>query len=121
MTAMSGAYRFGDLFLRDATTGEYAILVTESFEVVDTGETDETGFRETILANPDVHRTLLRAADANTVALRLGSPRHEEIFIPVPLPALGGSGQLDTYQRGGLWEYLSIAVQSLSHRQVGDG
>jgi len=111
-TSVVGHGAFGDLFLRDVSTGEYAILVTATLEVVDTGETDEQGFRE-LLANPDVGRTLLRPADADAIARRVGLLDQGEVFLPVPLRALGGSGELDTYQRGGLWEYVSIATQSL--------
>lgn len=112
-TSVVGHTFFGDLFLREPDTGEYAILLASHLELVDTGETDELGFKEQLLANPEVVRCLLRPDDAMTLVQRLGTPGKGEAFFPVPLPALGGSGALETFDKGGLWEYLAIVVQSV--------
>ena len=103
---------FGDLFLRSAETGEYAILIASTLELVGTGEVDEVGFRTQVLANPEVVQTLLRPDDVAVLARRLGAPDREQAYYPVPLPILGGSGELGTFQKGGLREYLSIVAQS---------
>jgi hypothetical protein len=110
--AAVGQSFFGDLFLRDPVTGEYAILVASRLELVDTGEVEELEFRERILGNAEVIRTLLRPEDAAAIARRLGTPSEGEALYPVPLPALGGSGDVVTFQKGGLWEYLSIVAQT---------
>ncbi len=104
---------FGDLFLRDSQTGEFAILLASALELVNTGEVEEDGFREQILGNPEVERTLLRPNDVAVLVRQLGAADRELVFFPVPLPALGGSGELDTFQKGGLREYLAIVAQSL--------
>lgn len=108
-----GQTPFGDLFLRDPTSGEYAIMIAATLELMDSGEVEESGFREQILANPEVVRTLLRPDDVAVVAARIGYPGRGEAVFPVPLPAFGGSDALTTYQRGGLREYLGLVVQSI--------
>jgi hypothetical protein len=115
-TTIVGHSFFGDLFLRDSGTREYAILVALTLELVDTGEVEERGFREQILSNPEVLRTLLRSQEVVALVRRLGAPRQAEAFIPVPLPALGGSGEVGTMQIGGLWEYLGIVAQLIGGR-----
>jgi hypothetical protein len=113
-TVVAGHSFFGDLFLRDPGNGEYAILIASTLELMETGEADEAGLREQILANPKVVKTLLRPDDVAALVERLGSPCRYEAFFPVPLPALRGSGDSATFQRGGLWEYLAVVAQSIS-------
>jgi hypothetical protein len=110
---VAGHTFFGDLFLRDPDTHEYAILIAATLELSETGEVDEEGIRGQILANPEVVRTLLRPNDVGTLVCRLGTPDFNEAFFPVPLPALGGSGDAATFERGGLWEYLAVVSQSI--------
>lgn len=112
-TTIVGQSYFGDLFLRDPRTGEYAILIGSTLELVDTGEVEEHAFRERILANPEVVRTLLRPDTAAALVRRLGVPIWGEAFIAVPIPALGGSGAVATFEKGGLREYLAIVAQSI--------
>lgn len=107
-----GHTRFGDLFLRNKETGEYAIFLTVTAELEQTGETDESGFREQILGNPEVVRTVLRPREIEKLTDRLGALGEMEVFFPVPFPALGGSGELATYEKGGLWEYASLMDQT---------
>jgi hypothetical protein len=112
-TLAAGHSFFGDLFLRDPATGEYAVLVAATLELEETGEVDEDGLRGQILANPEVVRRLLRPEEAAALVQRLGTLGAGEAFFPVPLPAFGGSGDLATFQPGGLWEYLAIVAQSV--------
>jgi hypothetical protein len=112
-STVAGHSFFGDLFLRDPGTGEYAIVIASNLELEETGEVDEAGLRGQILANPDVVNALLRPDDAAVLVGRLGALSRCEVFFPVPLPALGGSGDLATFQRGGLWEYLAVVARSV--------
>lgn len=112
-TVIVGQSYFGDLFLRDQRTGEYAILIASTLELVDTGEVEEHGFRERILANSEVVQNLLRPDTAAALVRRLGVPTWGEAFIPVPIPALGGSGTIATFEKGGLHEYLAIVAQTI--------
>ena len=112
-TLAAGHSFFGDLFLLDPGCGEYAILVASALELTETGEVDERGLREHILSHPEVVRTLLRPDEASTLVRRLGTLGLGEAFFPIPLPAIGGSGDLATFQRGGLWEYLAVVAQSI--------
>jgi hypothetical protein len=118
--AVVGHSFFGDLFLRDPETKECGILIASTLEIVDTGEVDEHGFREQILTNPEIVQTMLRPGDAAALARRLGMPALGEAFIPVPIPALGGSGDLSTFEKGGLREYLAIVAQSMGIRAERD-
>ena len=42
---------------------------------------------------------------------RVGALGDEEVYIPCPYPFLGGSGELTTYQKGRLWEFLHLVGQ----------
>jgi hypothetical protein len=110
---VKGYTAFGDLFLQHAGTGEFAVLIASTLELSQTGETDEHGLRE-ILRNADVIETLLRPRDFAVLSTRLGPLAEGEVYYPVPLPALGGSGSLDTYDKGQLWEYLAIVAQTIN-------
>jgi hypothetical protein len=112
-SVVEGHTAFGDLFLRDPRTGEYAVLTSSRLELIETGETNRAGFREQILENPGVIDELLRPADVAVLRARLGEPGEGLVFFPVPLSAIGGSGRLETYDRGGLWEFLDITARIL--------
>jgi hypothetical protein len=112
--SVEGHSYFGDLFLRDPRSGEYAILLNQKLELVASGELERSGFRQQILENSDVVAQVLRPADLVTLMERLGEPGEDVVFFPVPLPCLGGSAELRTYDRGGMWEYLAIVAQSLA-------
>jgi hypothetical protein len=117
-TSVVGHSLFGDLFLRNPDTKEYAILLVTTLELVGTGEISEGGFKEQILNNTDVVRKLFRPDDVEVLRQRIGFLDQCEAFFPVPLPVLGGSGKLDTYGKGGLWEYLGIVAQSILPNQA---
>ena len=106
-----GCSNFGDLFLRDPELGEFAILVVSTVELVDTGEVTEVGFRQQLLTNAEVVRTLLRPDAASTIAERIGNLQPGEVFIPVPHPSIGGSGALSSFEKGGVREYVSWLIQ----------
>jgi len=74
LNTVVGQSFFGDLFLRDPGTGEHAILFVPTLELVESWEMDERGFREQILANPEVGRSLLRPDDSAELVRRLGAP-----------------------------------------------
>jgi hypothetical protein len=103
---------FGYLFLRNEKTGEYAIYLATTTELEETGQMDETGFREQILGNSGVIETMLRPRDIETLTERLGALGENEVFFPVPLPAMGGSNELATFEKGGLWEFISLNRQT---------
>jgi hypothetical protein len=104
---------FGDLFLRDTESGEYAVLTSSTLELVVTGEVEASSFEEHTLANPAVVHELLRPGDAAAIARRVGAPAPGEALFPVPFPAIGGAGTLESFRRGGLREHLAIVAQAL--------
>lgn len=113
-TILVGHSFFGDLFLRNTSTGEYAILLVSKLELVETGEIESNEFELRILGNSEVIGSLLRPDDAAAIASRVGTLLPGEAYFPVPLPALGGSGELNTFEKGGLLEYLAIVAQSIA-------
>ena len=90
-TNVVGHSLFGDLFLRASESGEYAVLIACTLELLDTGVVEEREFREQFLADPAIVRELLRPEDAAAITCRVGIGRSEAL-IPVPIPAIGGSG-----------------------------
>ena len=89
------------------------MLLSQKLEVVATGEFEQPGFRRQVLENADVVTQVLRPNDLVEHRGRLGEPSVDLVFFPVPLPCLGGSGNLHTYDRGGIWEHLAIVAHSL--------
>jgi hypothetical protein len=42
------------------------------------------------------------------VRARIGDPAANQVYLPVPYPFLGGSGEPDTYDKGDVWVFWSI-------------
>jgi hypothetical protein len=99
--------------LRIDESRESGFHIASTLELAEPGVVEEVGFKDQILANPEVVQTLLRPNEVSVLVQRLGKPDHETVFYPVPLPSLGGSGELNTFEKGGLREYLAIVAQSL--------
>jgi hypothetical protein len=112
-TLVVGHTHFGDLLLRSPQTGEFGILAQGSCTLFNTGYFDETEFRSSYVSDPGIVAHILRPSDVSALESRLGPLQALQIFLPVPIPALGGSDELSTYEVGGLWEYISFLVQTL--------
>jgi hypothetical protein len=110
-TKVVGITSFGDFFLRDPASGEYAILQPLEAEMNSIGFDDEDGLAE-FLSNPDIVKEVLRPKDVAALEKRLGTLGPEEVFFPVPYPCLGGSGKLSTYDKGDAWVFAEIAGQT---------
>jgi hypothetical protein len=108
-----GYTHFGDLFLRDPDTDEFAVLLQGTSTLFDTGYFEESEFRNEYLRNPDMIEHVIRPSHVEALERRLGQLDAGQVFIPVPIPAFGGSDELTTYDRGGVNEYLSFLFQSL--------
>jgi hypothetical protein len=104
---------FGDLYLRDPESLEFAVLLQGTGTLFNTGFFDESEFRNEYLAHAEIVQAVLRPADVAALENRLGRLASGEAYFPVPIPALGGTDDLTTYERGGLWEYVSFVVQTL--------
>ena len=108
----------GAIFLKNPETNEYLVLYPSmpgnnckqygSFE-------SNKEFEEKILKNEDFpHYGLypINPEDLEVLEKRLGSCRKEEIYYPVPEPMLGGSGKLETFDKGNIWVHTDIIGQS---------
>jgi hypothetical protein len=104
---------FGDLFVCSSDGTQIALLRTERPELISLKFPSREEFSEVFLRNQNILQSVFRAADYNSLVERLGVPSPEDCFFPVPYPAIGGSGKLDTYQSGNVWVYLSIYAQTL--------
>lgn len=60
---------------------------------------------------PCVLRDFFGADRYGQLVERLGEPAEVECYFPVPYPASGGSGALDSYQKGNIWVHLDIYGQ----------
>jgi len=112
-TLIVGHTDFGDLFLRCPVTGEYAVLIAENFSLEPTGYMTENEFISDLLGQEIVRADLLRVGDIENLKLRIGPLGNGQVYFPVPVPALGGSGNLNSYDCGDLWVYLKIMAQTL--------
>ena len=107
-----GYTSFGDFFLRSPRTDEYAILTTIDPDIVALGYNDLPSFKTFFLNNEEIVRDVIRPDDIIYLQSRLGSLLADEIFYPVPYPCLGGSGNLDTYQKGNVWAFAGLIGQA---------
>jgi hypothetical protein len=107
-----GYTSFGDFFVTDPLTSEHALLLTLEGSVEETGYDDTEAFVRTFLTVPDVVAHVLRPQLLEALTLRLGPLGTEEVYYPVPYPFLGGSGAPETFEKGNVWVFGSIAGQS---------
>ena len=108
---VAGYTSFGDLFLIDPTSGQYAVLCPLTGERFPTSCHDAETFRNGLLADPEIIDRFARPDDVAELCERVGALGDEEVYIPCPYPFLGGSGELTTYQKGRLWEFLHLVGQ----------
>jgi hypothetical protein len=107
-----GYTMFGDFFLRHPKTREFAILTTMSPDLVPVGHDERRSFESEFLRDEDVIVQVLRPADVSLLEERLGRLLEDEVFIPVPYPFQGGSGRLDTYDKGDVWVFAGLIAQA---------
>jgi hypothetical protein len=107
-----GYTSFGDFFLRHPRTKEFAILTTMSPGFITLGYDERTSFESDFLGDEGVIEQVLRPADVSLLEERLGELLADEVFIPVPYPFLGGSGGLDTYEKGDVWVFAGLIAQA---------
>jgi hypothetical protein len=105
---VAGHTSFGDVFLRDPDSGQYAVLCPLTGERFPTSCYDRKTFLNRFLGDPGIIERFARPTDVEQLRQRLGSLENEEVYIPCPYPFVGGSGELSTYQKGGLWEFIEL-------------
>ena len=105
-----GYTAFGDFFLLDPSSQQYAVLYTIGPELVPIDFFGAESFRG-FLADPGVVNELGRPEKVAALELLCGPLNPDEVYIPVPYPFLGGSGELDTYSRGNVWTFADLVGQ----------
>ena len=69
-------------------------------------------FCDGFLKGAGIVESVLREPLVQSIEERLGKPDPGEVYIPVPYPWLGGSGEPNTYTKGDVWVYASLSGQS---------
>ena len=78
-----------------------------------TGYLSREEFESGLLGDVGVLRDVLRRADYQRLTGSVGSLGAEECYFPVPYRALGGSGALNTYDKGNVWIYPDLYGQAV--------
>src|SRR5262249_13826888 len=89
---VAGHTSFGDVFLLDPDSGQYAVLCPFTGERFPTNCHDRETFLNGFLADPGIIERFARPADVTVLRERVGPLGNEEVYIPCPYPFLGGSG-----------------------------
>jgi len=108
-----GHSSFCDLFLQNQGTGEIAIFVAADFVVVGTGQYEPKAFVSEFLADDRVISEVLRPNDMSELSRRLGTLADDEGYFPVPHPALGGTQDLASFDKGNLFVHVEIIATIL--------
>jgi hypothetical protein len=108
-----GFSRFAHLFVCSSLGDKFAVVVTDQPELIPLNMSTREDFISQFLADAQVRSFLFREADYLLLTRTIGSVDEDGCFYPVPYPAIGGSGKLDTYARGNVWVHLDLYAQLL--------
>jgi hypothetical protein len=109
---VAGYTAFGNFFLLDPTTQQYAVLYTIGPELVPTNFLGSEAFASQFLTDAGIVQHLGRPDDVAALEERLGPLAPDEVFIPEPYPFLGGSGELNTFGKGNVWVFADLVGQT---------
>ena len=108
-----GFSAFAHLFICSEDKTTLAVVVTERLEFVELNISSIEVFTDTFLKNAKVLSDFFHCERYGLLVDRLGTPSDAECFFPVPYPVNGGSGALDTYQKGNIWVHLDLYGQMM--------
>ena len=108
-----GFSSFAHLFVCSPSEDSFAVIVTERPELIEFNMSNRGEFVSQFIGDAKVRTDFFRESDYLALSGRLGASKEDECFYPAPYPALGGSGKLETYQRGNVWVHLEIYGQTL--------
>ena len=106
-----GFSAFGDLFVCSQDGRQIAVVLTNLPKLEQLNFDSIDSFTSIFLTNADVAEQVLRKTDYEHLASRLGPLSDDQCFFPVPFPQMGGSGKLDTYDKGDVWVHLDLLGQ----------
>ena len=111
-THVFGHSFLGHLFLW-SPAGHYGVAYPYLARFKDYGAFDSpAAFQAAVLEDPYVRTSIFREGDLPTLADRLGPVTAGQVYYPVPYEFLGGSGALETYDKGDLLVWASIVGQA---------
>lgn len=111
-THVFGHSYLGHLFLW-SPAGHYGIAYPYLCRFKDYGHYETpTDFQQAVLQDPYVSSAIFRSDQIPALSARLGAPAPGQVYFPVPYEILGGSGDLETYDRGDLRVWASIVAQT---------
>jgi hypothetical protein len=106
-----GHSAFGHLFVCNEDQSSLAVIVTERPEFIELKLNSVQSFKDDFLMNEGVLSDFFGVERYRHLVGRLGEPSNAECYFPVPYPASGGSGDLDSYEKGNIWVHLDIYGQ----------
>jgi hypothetical protein len=115
-TQVLGYSALGTIFVRDPADGTYVALhpLMAGNNATTLGKFASTAeFEKQVLGDPAKSAAWLRPADVAALQKRLGKLGAAEVYYPVPYPMLGGSGALETYEKGEVWTFADLVGQSI--------
>ena len=108
-----GLSPFADLFVCSEAQTKFAIIATERPELIPLKFDTLSEFTGQLLTDGGMRKSFFREADYDALCARLGQLEADECFYAVPFRNLGGSGALETYQKGNVWVHLDLYGQSI--------
>lgn len=109
---IKGYTDLGDVFLINSQTGEIGVLLTMENSFIPMGYTDWYEFEESVLKDDEFQKNVIHAEFMKKVRKHCGPLGEEQVYIATPYPFLGGTGEPDTYKKGGVWVYLAVSSQT---------
>ena len=106
-----GFSAFGDLFVCSQDGHQIAVVLTNLPKLEQLNFDSIESFTSIFLTNAGIVEQVLRKADYDKLASRLGPLGDDQCFFPVTFPQMGGSGALDTYDKGDVWVHLDLLGQ----------
>ena len=116
LSEVIGYSHLGSFFVRDPRTRTYVVLhpLSVGNNAKNYGKFESAAdFESTVLKSRSFVDEILRPEVLSQLATRLGELDPEQVYYPVPYPFLGGSGKLDTYDKGDVWVFADLVGQTL--------
>ena len=70
-------------------------------------------FEKQVLKDPGFVDGILRPNDLAALATRVGALGEQDVYFPVPYPCIGGSGALETYDKGNVWVFMELLGRTM--------
>jgi hypothetical protein len=110
-TEVVGFSSLGHFFLRNPHDLDYIVLHPFQCAAKSYGSYRSVeDFEEEILKEPGFDLYVLRSEHVAALFRHLGPLAESQIYIPQPYPFLGGSEDLETYEKGDAWTFMHVVA-----------